>query len=63
MLKKKGLSYNFKSKIVNWLTGPDSTNGRASASGARGRGFVSRPRHTKGVENGTSGYLAWRSAL
>ena len=35
--------------------------GRASASGAGGRGFKSRPRHTKGVKNGTSGYLAWCS--
>ena len=37
--------------------------GRASASGAGGRGFDPGPRHTKGVKNGTSGYLAWRSAL
>ena len=44
-------------------TGPDSANGRASASGAGGRGFDPGPRHTKGVKNGTSGYLAWRSAL
>ena len=42
---------------------PDSANGRASASGAGGRGFDPGPRHTKGVKNGTSGYLAWRSAL
>ena len=45
------------------ITGPDSANGRASASGAGGRGFDPGPRHTKGVKNGTSGYLAWRSAL
>ena len=45
------------------VTGPDSSSGRASASGAGGRRFVIRPRHTKGVKNGTSGYLAWRSAL
>ena len=44
-------------------TGPDGAKGRASASGAGGREFESRPRHTKGVKNGTSGYLAWRSAL
>ena len=44
-------------------TGPDSANGRASALGAGGRGFDPGPRHTKGVKNGTSGYLAWRSAL
>ena len=31
-------------------TGPDGANGRASASGAGGRGFESRPRHTKGVK-------------
>ena len=45
------------------ITGPDSSSGRASASGAGGRRFETRPRHTKGVKNGTSGYLAWRSAL
>ena len=44
-------------------TGPDSANGRASASGAGGHGFDPGPRHTKGVKNGTSGYLAWRSPL
>ena len=43
--------------------GPDSANGRASASGAGGCGFDPGPRHTKNVKNGTSGYLAWRSAL
>ena len=41
----------------------DCANGRASASGAGGRGFDTWPRHTKGVKNGTSGDLAWRSAL
>ena len=45
------------------LTGPNIANGRASASGAGGRGFDTRPRHTKGIKNGTSGYLAWHSAL
>ena len=35
----------------------------ASASGAGCRGFDPGPRHTKGVKNGTSGYLVWRSAL
>ena len=44
-------------------SGPDSSSGRASASGAGGRRFETRPRHTKGVKNGTSGYLAWSSAL
>ena len=29
-------------------------------SGAGGRGFDPGPRLTKGVKNGTSGYLAWR---
>ena len=38
-------------------------SGRASASGSGGRGFDPRPRHTKGVKNGTSGYLAWCSVL
>ena len=45
------------------FTGPDSANGRASASGAGGRGFDPWPRHTKGVKSVTSGYLAWRPAL
>ena len=45
------------------LTGPDSANGRAFALGAGGCGFDPGPCHTKGVKNGTSGYLAWRSAL
>ena len=49
--------------VIFAVTGPDSSSGRASASGAGGRGFETRPRHTKGVKNGTSGYLAWRSAL
>ena len=31
-------------------SGPDSANGRASASGAGGRGFDPGPRHTKGVK-------------
>ena len=50
-------------KCSDRSVGADSTNGRASASGAGGRGFDPGPRHTKGVKNGTSGYLAWRSAL
>ena len=37
---------------------PDSSVGRASAFGAGGRGFESRPHHTKGVKNGTSSSLA-----
>ena len=45
------------------MTGPDSVMVRASASEAGGRGFESGPRHTKDVKNGTSGYLAWRSAF
>ena len=40
------------------LTGPDSLVVRASASGAVGRGFAPRSRHTKGVKNGTSSSLA-----
>ena len=38
--------------------GPDSSVGRASAFGAVGRGFESRPHHTKGVKNGNSSSLA-----
>ena len=41
----------------------DSVMVRASASGAGGRGFHPGPGQTKDYKNGTSGYLAWRSAL
>ena len=41
-----------------YLTGPDSLVVRASASGSEGRGFAPRPRHTKGVKNGTGSSLA-----
>ena len=37
---------------------PNSSVGRASAFGAGGREFESRPHHTKGVKNGTSSSLA-----
>ena len=47
--------------LIRKITGPDSSSGRASASGAGGRRFETRPRHTKGVKNGTTGYLAWRA--
>ena len=40
------------------ITGPDSLVVRVSASGAVGRGFAPRPRHTKGGKNGTGSYLA-----
>ena len=40
------------------FTGPDSSSGRASASGSGGRRFDPRPRHTKGVKNGTGSSLA-----
>ena len=36
----------------------DSSIGRASAFGAGGRGFESRPHHTKSEKNGTSSSLA-----
>ena len=39
-------------------TGPDSSSGGASAFGAVGPGFESRPRHIKGIKNGTSSSLA-----
>ena len=39
-------------------TGNDSLVVRASASGAVGNGFAPRPRHTKGVKNGTGSSLA-----
>ena len=35
---------------LKFLTGLDSANGRASASGTGGRGFDPGPRHTKGVK-------------
>ena len=45
------------------ITDSDSIMGRASAAGSGGRGFDPGPDHTKDFKNGTSGYLAWRSAL
>ena len=43
--------------MTHQLTGPDSSRGRASASGSGGRRFDPRPRHTKGVQNGTGSSL------
>ena len=40
------------------LTGPDSLVVRASASGAVGRGFAPRPRHTRGDKNATGSSFA-----
>ena len=37
---------------------PDSLVVRASASRSEGRGFAPRPRHSKGVKNGTGSSLA-----
>ena len=44
--------------IVIYKTGPGSLVVRASASGLVRRGFAPRSRHTKGVKNGTSSFLA-----
>ena len=44
--------------ILYTYIGPDSSSGRASASGSEGRRFDPRPRHTKGVKNGTGSSLA-----
>ena len=41
-----------------YIDSPDSLVVRASASGSEGRGFAPRPRHTKGVKNGTGSSLA-----
>ena len=41
----------------------NSSVGRASALRTVGRGFDPRPGHTKDCKNGTSSFLAWRSAL
>ena len=38
--------------------GPESSSGRASASGAVGRMFESLPRNTKGIKNGASSSFA-----
>ena len=45
------------------ITDSNSIMVRASALGEGGRGFDPGPGHTKDFKNGTSGYLAWRSAL
>ena len=46
---------NYTRGLFIW---PDSLGVRASASGSEGRGFAPRPRHTKGVKNGTGSSLA-----
>ena len=46
------------SLLLTCIDRPDSSVGRASAFVAGGRGFESRPHHTKGVKNGTSNSLA-----
>ena len=43
---------------ISKLYRPEISVDRASAFGAGGRGFKSRPQHTKGVKNGTSSSLA-----
>ena len=45
------------------MTDPNSSNGSESASGAGGRRLEPQQLQMKGVKNGTSGYLAWFSAL
>ena len=54
MVSENKTCFSFK-VCINYLlqylkTGPDSSSGRASASGARGRRFESRLCHTKGVK-------------
>ena len=49
---------SFARLLVILFSSPDSLVVRASASGAVGRGFAPRSRHTKGVKNGTSSSLA-----
>ena len=50
----KSLVKQVRNLIINGPTeqefGPDSSSGRASASGAGGRAFYSRPSQTKGVK-------------
>ena len=46
------------SEHYNFLTGSDSLVVRVSASGAVGRGFTPRLRHTKGDKNDTGSSLA-----
>ena len=60
------INYVTSSKVIEGIadvTGPDSVMVRASASGTGGRGFDPGPRYTKDAKNGTSDYLAWRSAF
>ena len=49
---------SLSTRYMYLVTGPDSLVVRASASGSEGRGFAPRPRHTKGVKNGTGSSLA-----
>ena len=48
---------------IIFVPSTDSVMVRASASGPGGRGFDPGLGHTKDFKNGTSGYLAWRSAV
>ena len=48
--------FTFEQLLI--YTGPDSSSDRASASGSEGRRLDPRPRHTKGVKNGTGSSLA-----
>ena len=55
----KWIAYSLSNlEVVGSNTGPDSSSGRASASGSGDRRFDPRPRHTKGVKNGTGSSLA-----
>ena len=62
LCQRKGLPSSYR--VLQWknypgkCTGPNSLVVRASASGSEGRGFAPRPRHTKGVKNGTGSSLA-----
>ena len=51
--------------LVKGMAGPrpSSVIVRAAALGARGRGFVPGPHHTKNIKNDTNGYLACCSNL
>ena len=53
IFENRSTNYIFMAKMS-----PDSLVVRASVSGSEGRGFAPRPRHTKGVKNGTGSSLA-----
>ena len=61
VVTKEGVTKLLKGLNPSKNLGPDKLHPRVRIAQMEERPL--RPRHTKGVKNGTSGYLAWHSAL